>query len=116
LPGARIRVPPVNPGPREVHFRATTAGYNTYSYLEAPASPGVDAPFEHVVTCDGDTYRLYVDGVEQITDAAVDSVDTAASLYLGHRFWGTLAEVAIYDRALPADRVVAHHKAGRATR
>jgi hypothetical protein len=77
--------------------------------------------FHHIVTTyDGATLRLYVD-----TQLAGTTADARPSLAIGElwfgsldRYYGTvigaLDEVAVYDKALPATRVVAHYEAALA--
>jgi hypothetical protein len=78
----------------------------------------------YVGTYDGSTLRLYVDGVEYgvaNTDAS-QIVDQAGSIPIIGNFppafgdlatHGTLDEVAIYDKALTANRIAIHHAIGR---
>ncbi len=77
--------------------------------------------FAHVVvSCDGATMSLYVNGALDGTGAAATvPTQTApalvwgASSAFGQEFLaGKLDEPAIYTHALPADRVLAHYKAG----
>jgi hypothetical protein len=75
--------------------------------------------FHHIVgSYDGSQIRLYVDGSQvDFTGADKVLVDTTQPLALGAKadgntpFVGALDEVAIYDKALPAVRVGAHHDA-----
>jgi hypothetical protein len=46
-------------------------------------------------------------------DNDIDLPDTAVHLHLGGGFQGTLDEIAIYDKALPADRILAHYRGGK---
>jgi hypothetical protein len=46
-------------------------------------------------------------------DNTINLADTPAHLYLGRGFEGVLDEVALYDKALPADRILEHYRAGR---
>jgi hypothetical protein len=77
--------------------------------------------FTHVVgTYDGSTLTLYLDGVQagrHGASAAIDAASTDMTIgatrngTYGH-FVGSLDEVALYDKALPLDRVAAHYAAG----
>jgi hypothetical protein len=80
-----------------------------------------------VVTFDGMNLRLYVNGQAAAgpTPAGLELPDTSVAAVAGARvggntpigqaahFDGDLDEVAVYDLALSADRVAAHHQAGR---
>jgi hypothetical protein len=77
-----------------------------------------------VVTFDGSTLTLYVDGKsEKATPATLSLTDTTGPLVIGIRtdgsvpynasFLGSIDEVAIYDKALSATAVAAHNAAGR---
>lgn len=68
---------------------------------------------------EGDVLRstLYLDGVRQRETGEDDAnrlIDTSEPLQIGESFVGMLDEIAIYDHALPADRITAHFIAGRA--
>lgn len=73
--------------------------------------------FTHVVgVVSGGETLLYIDGQQVATglvlgDCAANDVPAS----FGINFFGTLDELAIYDRALPAARIRAHHAAGRGT-
>jgi hypothetical protein len=59
---------------------------------------------------------LYVNGAPSGTggyDSQGDLPDTAAHLQMGTYFGGTLDEVAIYDKALSPERILAHYNAGK---
>lgn len=59
---------------------------------------------------------LYVNGVASPIggyDSPGDLPDTTAHLLLGKAFEGTLDEVAIYDKALSPERILAHYNAGK---
>ncbi|MBX3226673.1 MAG: LamG domain-containing protein [Labilithrix sp.] len=61
---------------------------------------------------------MYVDGVPQgggTIDPKIDAPNTGEHLTIGASFTGVLDEVAIYERALPRERIVAHFEAGRAS-
>jgi N-acetylneuraminic acid mutarotase len=72
--------------------------------------------WHHVaMTYDGATLRLYVDGSEAASEAATGTLcDSSAPVQLGSFFGGsnnlngTLDEVRVHDRALPAEEVLAH--------
>lgn len=81
--------------------------------------------WRHVVlTLVGGTGRLYVDGVEVGQTAVAGPVQVAGELLVGGEsteaeapaasFVGEIDEVAVYDRALGAEEVAAHHAAARA--
>ncbi len=86
----------------------------TYTAL----TPGT---WHHVAaTYDGTTARIYVDGVQQTSRVLTSSLpDTSAALRVGAwpfdyvEYAGDLDEVALYERALSAEEIVAHHQAGR---
>ena len=46
-------------------------------------------------------------------DNTLDLADTPAHLRFGNVFTGVLDEIALYDKALPTDRILAHYRAGR---
>lgn len=76
-------------------------------------------PHHVVATHDGSTLRLYVDGAQVASVAAVGNLNGGnADIYIGTRqtsgthFTGTIDEVAIYGTALSAARVAAHYTAG----
>jgi hypothetical protein len=59
---------------------------------------------------------MYVDGQRSANggyDNTTDLVDTLTKLTLGIGFIGTLDEVAIYDKALTPQRILAHFRAGK---
>lgn len=74
----------------------------------------------HVVgTYDGATLRLYLDGAEIASEADTRPAKAKTTpLFMGAAFgFGALRasvdEVAIYEHALVASRIVAHYKTGR---
>jgi hypothetical protein len=80
------------------------------------------AAYHHVVTTfDGQTLTLYVDGrlsdqkpsAYPLPDVSVAFVVGKASNGSHSYFGGSLDELAVYDRALPAARVAAHFAAAR---
>ncbi|MDB4936371.1 MAG: Autotransporter adhesin [Labilithrix sp.] len=94
---------------------------NTVTAAVAPAL--VAGRYSHVVaTYDGDTSRIYIDGVLAATAAdmvaippvAIPFVVGASSTKAFDFFYGSIDEVAVYDTALSGDRIAAHyHAAGR---
>ncbi len=76
--------------------------------------------FTHVVmTYDGTNYVLYINGVQDKTKASLTSVAKHGSGFrIGNvNQWGSytgwIDEVALYDKALPAPRVLAHFNAAQ---
>jgi hypothetical protein len=72
-----------------------------------------------VVSHDGQTIRLYLDGVERstkISSTPVPDTDVVLSMgaysSTGGRLFGAIDEVAIYDVALSPARIETHHRAG----
>jgi len=77
-----------------------------------PAGLPTNAWSHVVATYDGTTMRLYMNGDEVDADTSTLSLSsTGSALVLGDGFRGRMDEVAVYTRALPADRVRAHYKA-----
>ena len=72
------------------------------------------ATFSHVVfTLDGDTLKVYLNGVESGSQKSyVSLLDTSYPLVIGEFFDGVLDELAIYEHALTAARIKAHYRAG----
>lgn len=70
--------------------------------------------FTHVVAVvDGSRTTLFVDGVRADSQEHTgDTPDTSTALRLGPNGVGELDELAIYDKALDADRIAAHHRTG----
>ena len=89
----------------------------------AVSTAGASAPAPtHVVgTFDGVALVVYADGEPQGTQTASFALAGAVADFVvgaeaggsGSFFAGTLDEVAVYDHALPVDRVRAHYLAGR---
>jgi hypothetical protein len=76
-------------------------------------------PRAYVVgTYDGRSVSLYVNGVLVAHAAAPGPLDSnnqpfEIGAYAGGAIWsGTIGEVAVYDRALPASEIVAHYRLG----
>jgi hypothetical protein len=83
----------------------------------APSQVSNEA-FTHVVgTYDGTTGRVYQDGTEIVARSLVSVLpDTTEPIRIGsHPSWGSfdgwIDEIALYDKALPPDRVKAHYQA-----
>jgi hypothetical protein len=77
---------------------------------------------QHVVaTYDGEVRRLYLDGVEVEAEPLTGVIASSGGLFVGSRgglsgfFDGTIDEVAVYSKALGADRVAAHRDEGAGT-
>src|SRR5262249_30003152 len=103
---------------------ATFERWDNNTLLGAASGGSVIAPglFSHLVaTYDGTTLSLYVNGtLAKSTSAprAMSSTPTpfifgTLSISRGEYFAGTLDELAVYDKALKADRVMAHFRTGR---
>ena len=83
--------------------------------------PALGTSARHVaLTYDGRRLRLYVDGrlrrrsvATKLVWARNRRVVVGADERGAHGFRGTLDELALYDRALPASTVAAHYRAGR---
>jgi hypothetical protein len=79
--------------------------------------------FAHVVgVYDGGQLLLYINGaLRETTDDARPLITTSARTIVGENstsmgwFAGTMDELAIYDRALPAETISAHHALGIST-
>lgn len=88
--------------------------------LQASSGTIVAGSVYHVAgTYDGTTQRLYVNGTQVASAALSAAVGTSANAVAigswsggGEWYWGTIDEVAVYDTALSAARVRAHHEAG----
>jgi hypothetical protein len=65
-----------------------------------------------VATYDGANMRLYLDGVQKdVVPSTASMKPTGTQFILGAGFLGRMDEVAVYTRALPADRIRTHYKA-----
>jgi hypothetical protein len=81
----------------------------------------VEAWHHVAASFDGTTARLFLDGRMIGEVAASGPLRTTGDLYIGHRptgetprsFRGSIDEVAVYDRALEADEISRHHRAGQ---
>ncbi len=85
-----------------------------------------DNEWHHVATiADGKNLKTYYDGVIKGTGGSAITTDYGTSTFnvhiggggvfdgSGNYFTGNMDEVAIFDRAIPADRIAAHFKAGK---
>jgi hypothetical protein len=97
------------------HFEAWGVSMNAYS------ADVLGTTFTHVVnvvsyeTGKGNA-KIFVNGKPSATggyDNTTDLADTTAHLRFGVAFKGVLDEVALYDKALPQDRILEHYRAGR---
>jgi hypothetical protein len=97
----------------------------SYAGTGAVANRGLaDDHWHHVVTTyDGDHVALYIDGDAAFQGSGGTTMTAGTGPWTvgaqdcgggcaGDFFIGTLDEVALYDKALAADRVAAHHTAG----
>jgi hypothetical protein len=86
-----------------------------------PTAPPIGTFFHLVVTYDGAELRVFIDGMQAqsgSSTAAVTGLGLSVPLLIGNvsdwsHFRGTLDEVALYDKALPAARIQAHHAAAQ---
>jgi hypothetical protein len=95
------------------------------TYIELPGSPVALGTWAHVVlTYDGSSMRLYVDGTEVAgtTTSRYAGAPSPVDLEIGAEytngvpgvfFTGLLDDVAVYDHALSADEVKLHYDSGR---
>jgi hypothetical protein len=83
-----------------------------------PASGVPLGQFTYVtITFDGAHLKVYRNGIESESAPASASLpDTDLPLVVGEGFEGTFDELAIYDKALPPDRITAHYRAGAGSR
>jgi Concanavalin A-like lectin/glucanases superfamily len=85
------------------------------------AGPAIANQWQHVVaTYDGSNSRMYIDGKLRATEADSGAIPvTANDMLIGGAVWSGTAfaaamdEVAVYNTALSASQVEAHHAAGR---
>lgn len=115
------------------HYRIETTTGNKIRATVWSTSPGSFWPIDstttvvvgnlyHVVlTFDGTTERLYVNGVLENSTAIPPSLptDNTARFAIGHEpdganlgFWGRVDEVAVYQSVMSGTRVLAHYNAG----
>lgn len=86
------------------------------------ASPRLGAPSHVVSTFDGAQMRVWVDGIptgpvaspQNVADQTLPIVAGAQAGQAAAFFQGRIDEVALYDRVLSPDRILAHYQAGRA--
>jgi hypothetical protein len=95
---------------------ARVFGANDQNYQEYTGPLPRDR-FTHLVgTYDGATMHLYVNGLDVSSVPPVQSTRAIAKspepIVIGTRFPGILDDVAVYDHALPAERVRTHHQKG----
>jgi hypothetical protein len=92
--------------------RSTSAG----TTWEGPwfTTPLPSSRFSHVVgTFDGSSMHLFVDGLDvSSSNAQLVLAASTDPIQMGAHFPGSLDEVALYDHALSADRIKAHHQIG----
>jgi hypothetical protein len=101
--------------------KVALARWSNGTYGEARGAPVSEDEWHHVVgTFDGAVLRIYLDGVQGepgdellLVDDESMSPTFGAPSAQGHPFFtGWLDELAVYDQALPPERVSAHHAAG----
>lgn len=99
-------------------FSRTAGGETAYAGISSGPSAGT---YHHFVgTFDGALVRLYMDGSERASASASGALsvsngmlafaDSAVSQF--YKLDGDLDEIAVYDKALPAARVLAHFEIG----
>jgi len=97
-----------------VEFDANPGQYGNLQSISR-LSPGVVTYL--AATYDGTTMRLYVNGVQEAQATSTWSNAEAGGVTIGglvtYRWAGAIDEVAVYDYALPPERVRAHYEAGR---
>lgn len=104
-------------------WRGTVFMGSTARAVTAPGSAAIGKWTHLVLTRSGDTMTIFVDGTAVATASAVGSLNVSSfDLAIGRSgesttsyFDGALDEVAVYDRALDAATVRAHHAFGGAT-
>ena len=111
------------------HIAITYSTNNASSAVQTVATFPTGQYYHVVVTTDGSTWKVYVDGVEQSLTVIVgsnngnwfgDIIETTNYIYIGAQNIGTIAanylgsidEVAIYNYPLSATQVLAHYDAG----
>lgn len=106
--GYGLRVDPENGSLTWLYTRADNG------FRQTRGRPADESIRHVVVTFDGSISRVYVDGslVEAKDGGSVGTHQEPFRLGgLGNPFFGTLDELALYDKALPAERVRAHFEA-----
>lgn len=86
------------------------------SFQSAAATIAVGETYHVVVTSDGATGTIYVNGVSAATGSAVPFTPSGVGFWAGNDaaddpFGGVIDEVAFYESALSAARVLAHYNA-----
>ncbi|MBX3231198.1 MAG: LamG domain-containing protein [Labilithrix sp.] len=120
------RRPQANKTGYAVYFDDDVVAFERYAAGDGIGVVGpfsVGAPFRHVVaTYDGSRMRLYLDGV--VTEDKLDTrpmevvpepfvIGAASPTANGNVFRGVLDELALYDKALTAERISAHVTAAK---
>jgi hypothetical protein len=101
---------------RSLHFEAWGADMNAVTEQPVPASGFVHVVLVVSYAGGKGNAAFFVNGQPTGNggyDNTRDLPDTPRQLRLAAGYAGTLDEVAIYDKALTADRILAHHRAGR---
>jgi hypothetical protein len=119
-PGWGLMLQPTSYTPNAVHFERSDAA-GGYDSLNSAAGLQVGTWHHVVVTYDGTTLRLYVNGALQDSNSSTrNSGNTGLGLDLGgsegsptSNVGGRLDEVAIYDHALSQQQVTEHYDTGR---
>lgn len=107
------------PGGSSVQFERTVDS-GSKQLVDVPGALPVNSAWKHVVaTYDGTTLAIYVDGTlrDSTTMNNIDVPATTREFVLGGRdggnaiefFIGAIDEVAVYNHALAADRIMIHH-------
>lgn len=116
-PGAQIRTYDMASHPID-HVQISAFGLpNGAGYGQETHAQALPGTWHHLaMTNDGTTVRLYVDGVPAREVPGAPFPLTALELGALSPGWrGSLADLAVYPRALPADRVFAHATASPIT-
>lgn len=104
------------PGFQMIHAYPPPGGQRTVFVT----TPDAAMKFHHVVVtyeptpATGPPMRMYYDGVR--TDGYADDKaanDTTEPVWIGEGYLGLLDEIALYDHALPVERVQAHYQLGK---
>lgn len=87
-------------------------GYNWFSVRTAAAAFTFGRAHLVAATFDGQTYRIYVDGVQVLSDESLAGITPYSnqSFAVGERLNGTLDEVALFTRALSAEEIFAFYQ------